>query len=59
MGSSYRRWIGQLGEMDLDPKLLLWDMHRNIDHTAVPGPRTVVQFRFPSPFAAVPRPATR
>jgi DNA-binding HxlR family transcriptional regulator len=40
------RWIGELGEMDLDPKLLLWDMHRNIDHGAVPGPRTVVQFRF-------------
>ena len=40
------RWIGELGEMDFDPKLLLWDMHRNIDHSAVPGPRTVVEFRF-------------
>jgi DNA-binding HxlR family transcriptional regulator len=40
------RWIGQLGDEDLDPKLLLWDMHRNIDHSAVPGGRTVVQFRF-------------
>jgi DNA-binding HxlR family transcriptional regulator len=41
------RWIGELGDEDLDPKLLLWDMHRNIDHGAVPAGRTVVQFRFP------------
>ncbi len=40
------RWIGELGDEDLDPKLLLWDMHRNIDHTAVPRGRTVLQFRF-------------
>jgi len=30
------RWIGELGDADLDPQLLLWDMHRNVDHTAVP-----------------------
>lgn len=42
------RWIGELGERDLDPKLLLWDMHRNIDHEAVPPGRTVVQFQFAS-----------
>jgi DNA-binding HxlR family transcriptional regulator len=47
------RWIGELGDEDLDPKLLLWDMHRNIDHNAVPDGRTVVQFRFPD----VPAPA--
>ncbi len=41
------RWIGEIGDEDLDPKLLLWDMHRNIDHHAVPDGRTVVQFRFP------------
>ncbi len=41
------RWIGELGDQDLDPSLLLWDMHRNIDHTAVPDGQTVVQFRFP------------
>lgn len=40
------RWIGELGDEDLDPKLLLWDMHRNIDPDAVPGGRTVVRFRF-------------
>jgi hypothetical protein len=37
----------RIGDEDLDPKLLLWDMHRNIDHAAVPDGRTVVQFRFP------------
>ena len=41
------RWVGVLGDEDLDPKLLLWDMHRNIDHTVVPDGRTVVEFRFP------------
>ncbi|MFE9205863.1 winged helix-turn-helix transcriptional regulator [Micromonospora sp. NPDC007230] len=40
------RWIGELGDADLDPKLLLWDMHRHVDHGAVPDGRTVVQFRF-------------
>jgi len=47
------RWIGELGEEDLDPKLLMWDMHRNIDHTAVPAGRTVVRFRFPDTPAKV------
>jgi DNA-binding HxlR family transcriptional regulator len=41
------RWIGELGDEDLDPKLLLWDMHRNVDHDAIPEGRTVVHFRFP------------
>lgn len=40
------RWIGEMGDEDLDPKLLLWDMHRHIDETAVPDRRTVVQFHF-------------
>ncbi|UQU65854.1 helix-turn-helix transcriptional regulator [Couchioplanes caeruleus] len=41
------RWIGELGDADLDPRLLLWDMHRHVDHTALPTGRTVVHFRFP------------
>jgi DNA-binding HxlR family transcriptional regulator len=41
------RWIGELGDGDLDPKLLMWDMHRHIDKDAIPDGRTVVQFRFP------------
>ncbi len=41
------RWIGEIGDADLDPKLLLWDMHRHVDHEALPPGRTVVAFRFP------------
>jgi DNA-binding HxlR family transcriptional regulator len=40
------RWIPDLADPDLDPKLLLWDMHRNVDHGAVPPRRTVVAFEF-------------
>lgn len=40
------RWIGELGEEDLDPHLLLWDMHRNLDVEAMPPGRTVLRFRF-------------
>jgi DNA-binding HxlR family transcriptional regulator len=40
------RWIGQLGEEDLDPKLLMWDLHRHVDPALVPPGRTVVSFRF-------------
>jgi len=46
------RWIGELGDADLDPKLLLWDMHRHVDHAAVPMRRVVVAFSFPD---AAPR----
>lgn len=41
------RWTGELGDQDLDPKLLLWDMHRNIAPGAVPDGRTVLLFVFP------------
>lgn len=40
------RWIPELADPDLDPKLLLWDMHRNVDHDAVPPRRTMVAFEF-------------
>lgn len=40
------RWIGELGDGDLDPKLLLWDMHRNVNQERLPVGRTVVSFRF-------------
>ena len=42
------RWTGTLGDADLDPRLLMWDMHRNVDHTAVPVRRAVVEFVFPA-----------
>ncbi|TFV89480.1 helix-turn-helix domain-containing protein [Blastococcus sp. CT_GayMR16] len=41
------RWIPELGDDDLDPHLLLWDIHRNVDTEAVPDGRTVVGFDFP------------
>lgn len=41
------RWIGELGDEDLDPRLLLWDMHRHVDSETVPTGRTVVAFDFP------------
>jgi DNA-binding HxlR family transcriptional regulator len=47
LGAWGTRWIGELGDGDLDPKLLMWDMHRHIDKDAIPDGRTVVQFRFP------------
>jgi DNA-binding HxlR family transcriptional regulator len=40
------RWIPQLGDADLDPQLLLWDMHRNLEHGAMPDGRTVLRFEF-------------
>lgn len=39
------RWIGDLGQADLDPHLLLWDMRRNIDVDGWPRRRTVVAVR--------------
>ncbi|PKH42813.1 transcriptional regulator, HxlR family [Nocardioides alpinus] len=40
------RWIPELADEELDPKLLVWDMHRNIDRTHVPLGRSVVRFDF-------------
>ena len=52
LGAWGLRWIGELGEADLDPKLLLWDMRRNVRYGALPPGRTVVEFRFPDAAAA-------
>lgn len=40
------RWIPELGDEDLDPHLLVWDLHRSVDRSAVPDGRTVVRFCF-------------
>ncbi|WP_029138371.1 winged helix-turn-helix transcriptional regulator [Nakamurella lactea] len=40
------RWIGELGEGDLDPHLLLWDLRRRLDLDAMPRSRTVISFVF-------------
>lgn len=41
------RWAADLGDQDLDPQVLLWDVHYNIDHAVLPPGRTVVHFVFP------------
>jgi len=46
LGTWSVRWIPQLGDEDLDPHLLLWDMHRSVDAAAVPDRRVVVHVRF-------------
>ena len=40
------RWIGELGEQDLDPHLLMWDIRRTVPVDAWPRARTVVTFEF-------------
>lgn len=40
------RWMPELGDEDLDPHLLMWDIHRSIDLAAVPDGRTVLSFHF-------------
>ena len=39
------RWVGELGEEDLDPHLLMWDIRRSVPIDAWPRARTVVEFR--------------
>ena len=48
LGAWGTRWIPELGDEDLDPHLLMWDLHRNVDTSAVPPGRTVVRFSFPA-----------
>lgn len=40
------RWIGELGDQDLDPHLLMWDMRRKVPVQTWPRERTVLAFRF-------------
>ena len=40
------RWVGELGEQDLDPHLLLWDMHRTMPTDRWPPGRTVLAIHF-------------
>ena len=39
------RWIGNLGDDDLDPHLLMWDMQRNLPIDSWPRARTTVAFQ--------------
>jgi len=40
------RWIGELGEEDLDPHLLMWDIRRTIPIETWPRTRTTVAIHF-------------
>lgn len=46
LGAWGARWVGGLGEEDLDPHLLLWDVKRTIPLQDWPRGRTVVAMRF-------------
>lgn len=49
------RWIGGLGDSDLDPHLLMWDMRRTVDVDRWPRSRTVVTFALSGVQSAVSR----
>ena len=40
------RWLSSLSDQDLDPALLMWDMHRRVDFGALPPGRTVLAVVF-------------
>jgi hypothetical protein len=44
LGAWGLRWIGDLGEGDLDPHLLMWDIRRTVPIDRWPRRRTVVSF---------------
>ena len=47
LGTWGQRWIvSDVGEEQLDPSLLMWDVRRNLDKTELPVERAVVLFRF-------------
>jgi DNA-binding HxlR family transcriptional regulator len=47
MGLWGRRWLPtEYREQDLDPRLLVWDIHRNLQLDEVPN-RTVIELHFP------------
>jgi DNA-binding HxlR family transcriptional regulator len=45
LGTWGTRWIGELGEADLDPHLLMWDIRRSVPIDTWPRSRTTVAFR--------------
>ena len=56
IGAWGQRWArSDLSRADLDPRLLMWDMQRNIDSDALPDHRVVVRFRFTDASPGLPR----
>jgi DNA-binding HxlR family transcriptional regulator len=48
------RWIGELGDKDLDPHLLMWDIRRSVPVDEWPRARTVLAFRL----SGLPKPSS-
>lgn len=47
LGTWGHRWVrSDLNSADLDPSLLIWDIHRNLDVDFFKGERTVIKFEF-------------
>lgn len=47
LGTWGHRWVrSDLTEDDLDPSLLIWDIHRNLDAEFFKGERAVINFEF-------------
>ena len=46
IGAWGTRWMPVLGDEDLDPHLLMWDIHRNVALDEVPPGRTILRFTF-------------
>ncbi|HEV7851252.1 MAG TPA: helix-turn-helix domain-containing protein [Mycobacterium sp.] len=44
LGAWSVRWIGELGDEDLDPHLLMWDIRRTVPIEAWPRSRTMLAF---------------
>lgn len=56
MGHWGQRWApSDYSERDLDPRLLMWDMHRRIDTSQFPEGRTVLHFIFNGSPASIRR----
>jgi DNA-binding HxlR family transcriptional regulator len=46
LGSWGQRWTRAFEPQDMDPALLMWDMHRRLDFSKVPRERIVIEFNF-------------
>lgn len=56
LGTWGQRWArSELSRAELDPRLLLWDMQRNLETDALPPRRVVVRFRFTDVGPNLPR----
>ena len=55
LGAWGARWVGELGEEDLDPHLLMFDVRRTLPVASWPRGRTVVAVRFDDVAAPVSR----